>query len=322
MANADKIVSLIKCHLDGDDERFRSIALQISAAEASAGHTVLARTITDLLKADKIKQFNVLRPTMRMLNSDVAEYLLEVDQPFRIADLVITDELKEKINRIIKEYIQRSKLREYNLENRRKVLLTGPSGTGKTMTASVIANELHLPLYVVRMEKIVTKFMGETSLKLSKVFDWMNQMRGVYLFDEFDAIGQRRGLDNEVGEMRRILNSFLQMMERDCSDSLILAATNDINILDKALFRRFDDVLEYTLPSDEEKIKVIRMATAAFPVEGDPRLLLPAMEGMSHAEICMICTDAIKEALLNDKLLTVSLLENTISKRSRIFQVI
>lgn len=319
MANSDQILGLIKSHLEGDDERFRSLALQVSASEAKAGHAVLAQAIRGLLKSNKV---HILKPQLRMLNSDVSELLIEEDQPFRISDLVTNESLKEKINRIIKEYIQRDKLREYNLANRRKILMAGPSGTGKTMTASVIANELQLPLYVVRLEKVVTKFMGETSLKLSKVFDWIGQMQGVYLFDEFDAIGQRRGLDNEVGEMRRVLNSFLQMMERDNSDSLILAATNDIQVLDKALFRRFDDVLEYSLPSNEEKIEIIKRRLADFVLEGDVRLLLPDLNDLSQAEICMVCTDAIKESLLNDKALTVSLIKEIISMRTKSYQAI
>lgn len=319
MANSDQILGLIKSHLEGDDERFRSLALQVSASEAKAGHAVLAQAIRGLLKSNKV---HILKPQLRMLNSDVSELLIEEVQPFRISDLVTNDPLKEKINRIIKEYIQRDKLREYNLANRRKILMAGPSGTGKTMTASVIANELQLPLYVVRLEKVVTKFMGETSLKLSKVFDWIGQMQGVYLFDEFDAIGQRRGLDNEVGEMRRVLNSFLQMMERDNSDSLILAATNDIQVLDKALFRRFDDVLEYSLPSNEEKIEIIKRRLADFVLEGDVRLLLPDLNDLSQAEICMVCTDAIKESLLNDKALTVSLIKEIISMRTKSYQAI
>lgn len=319
MANSDQILGLIKSHLEGDDERFRSLALQVSASEAKAGHAVLAQAIRGLLKSNKV---HILKPQLRMLNSDVSELLIEEDQPFRISDLVTNESLKEKINRIIKEYIQRDKLREYNLANRRKILMAGPSGTGKTMTASVIANELQLPLYVVRLEKVVTKFMGETSLKLSKVFDWIGQMQGVYLFDEFDAIGQRRGLDNEVGEMRRVLNSFLQMMERDNSDSLILAATNDIQVLDKALFRRFDDVLEYSLPSNEEKIEIIKRRLADFVLEGDVRLLLPDLNDLSQAEICMVCTDAIKESLLSNKALTVSLIKEIISMRTKAYQAI
>ena len=319
MANSDQILSLIRCHLEGDDDRFRSIALQISASEAKAGHTVLARAIKDLLKANKM---HVLKPKLSMLNSDIADLLLEEDCPYRLSDLVVNPSLETQIKRVIKEYFQREKLMKYNLANRRKILMAGPSGTGKTMTASVIANELQLPLLVVRLEKIVTKFMGETSLKLSKVFDAIRQIQGVYLFDEFDAIGQRRGLDNEVGEMRRVLNSFLQMLERDQSDSLILAATNDMDSLDTALFRRFDDIWEYALPTNDEKSEIIKRKLAGFSLEGDIHTILPLMTNMSQAEICRVCTDTIKESLLYDRHISVELFNEVISQRINPFKIV
>lgn len=309
MANADQLVNLIKCHIEGDDERFRSLALQVSVSEAKAGHAVLARAIKDLLN----KKPAIFAQHLRMINSEMSDYLLEIDQPFRLSDLIVSDSLSEKINRIIKEYIQRDKLAKYNLLNRSKILMTGPSGTGKTMTASVIANALNLPLYVVRIEKAVTKFMGETGLKLSKIFDWIGELRGVYLFDEFDAIGQKRGQDNEVGEMRRILNTFLKLMERDCSGSIILAATNDIKSIDAALFRRFDDVLEYGLPNDTDKLEIIKRKLVDFPISGNLTALLPDLKGMSHAEVCSVCTDAIKEVLINSREMDMSLLRDVIS---------
>lgn len=312
MANADQLINLIKCHVEGDDERFRTLALQISVSEAKSGHTVLAQSIKDLLKRDRTVAFN---QRLKMVNSEVSDYLLEVEHPFRITDIIVEDSLRDKINRIIKEYIQKEKLAQYELLNRNKILMTGPSGTGKTMTASVIANALNLPLYVVRIEKIVTKFMGETGLKLSKVFDWISSFRGVYLFDEFDAIGQKRGIDNEVGEMRRVLNTFLKLMERDCSDSIILAATNDIKSIDSALFRRFDDVLEYNLPNDTEKLEIIKCKLADFPPSGDLTTLLPNLVGMSHAEVCSVCADAIKEVLINGREMDMSLLRGVISEK-------
>lgn len=312
MANADQLINLIKCHIEGDDERFRSLALQVSVSEAKAGHAVLAQSIKDLLK---VRRPVIFAQRLKMINSEMSDYLLEVEQPFRITDLVVEDSLRDKINRIIKEYIQKEKLAQYDLLNRSKILMTGPSGTGKTMTASVIANALNLPLYVVRIEKIVTKFMGETGLKLSKVFDWIGSFRGVYLFDEFDAIGQKRGIDNEVGEMRRVLNTFLKLMERDCSDSIILAATNDIKSIDAALFRRFDDVLEYSLPNDTDKLEIIKRKLVDFPISGNLTALLPDLIGMSHAEVCSVCTDAIKEVLINSREMDISLLRDVISSR-------
>lgn len=313
MANADQILSLIKSHLEGNDERFRTLALQISATEAKAGHVVLARSIKDLLRERNLR---LLRPKLSMVKGDLADLLLEMDANSRLKDLVVSDEIRLKIKRIIKEYVQRDRLREYNLQNRHKILLYGPSGTGKTMTASVIAHELSMSLYVVRLEKIVTKFMGETSLKLSKVFDCIRDIPGVYLFDEFDAIGQKRSTEHEVGEMRRILNSFLQMMERDSSDSIILAATNDIEALDNALFRRFDDILEYTLPSEEGIKELIEGKLQKFHFEGNINALLSELKGRSQAEICIICQDAIKEVLLNDRAMDLQLMKEVIASRS------
>ena len=314
MANSNQIISLIKCHLDGDDERFRSVALQIAASEAKSGHAVCARTINDMLKE---KHTLIMRPQLSLLNKEVASYLIDAECPFRLTDLVIRNELKDKISRIILEYTQRDRLHEYNLDNRHRILLAGPSGTGKTMTASVIAKELGLPLYVVRMEKVLTKFMGETSMKLSQIFDYMQMERAVYLFDEFDAIGQKRGMEHEVGEMRRILNSFLQMMERDYPDSLIITATNDAQSLDAALFRRFDDMLEYKLPAEHEILELLNHHLASFLVKEDLSTLLPNFIGMSHAEICRVCNDAAKESLLMQRPLTVELLREICDERMK-----
>jgi len=312
MANADQILTLIKSHIEGDEERFRTTALQISALEAKAGHTVLARSINELIKS---KQKLILKPAFRPIQSDLQEFVLEIENPYRFTDLVCNENVSFKIKRVINEYVQREKLYQFNLENRRKLLLAGPSGTGKTMTASIIANELDKPLYIVLMEKVVTKFMGETSLKLRKIFDFIQEIPGVYLFDEFDAIGSQRGMDNEVGEMRRILNSFLQFMERDHSESLILAATNNLDVLDKALFRRFDDVIEYSLPADEEIIEILERKLNNFASNLNFHSLLPALRSMSHAEITIICTDAIKEALLNNKEIDINLIDSIVSQR-------
>ena len=124
------------------------------------------------------------------------------------------------------------------------------------MTASVLASELRLPLYIIQIDKIITKFMGETSSKLRQIFKLIESHRGVYFFDEFDSIGTDRSLENEVGEMRRVLNSFLQFLEGDASDSIIITATNNISLLDRALFRRFDDIIYYDLPNNDEIIEL------------------------------------------------------------------
>lgn len=296
MANADQIKTLIKTHFDGDNEKFTTIALQVAAHEAKLGHATLADDIRKIVDKSKL---NKLR--LKPLNQNLEGLILEVEPFERLSDLIVSDVILERIERIINEYIQVEKLKRHNLENRRKILLSGPPGTGKTMTASIVANELGLPLYIILMDKMVTKFMGETSAKLRQVFDLIEERPGVYLFDEFDAIGANRGKDNDVGEMRRVLNSFLQFIERDNSDSLIIAATNNLGLLDQALFRRFDDVLHYKLPSDQEKLLLLKNRLGVYGKNIDLASIIGNLENLSHAEISQACFDSIKESILTDK---------------------
>jgi SpoVK/Ycf46/Vps4 family AAA+-type ATPase len=297
MAKADYILSIIKSHYNNEPERFTTHALQIAAHEAKLGHSSLAneiKTIIDNAKEAKLKTKTFTTPELQGL-------IVENVPAVNLADMIASADIKEKIGRIISEFVQRDKLRKYDLENRRKILLSGPPGTGKTLTASIIAHELNLPLYTILMDKMVTKFMGETSAKLRQVFDLIEQKKGIYLFDEFDAIGGERSRDNDVGEMRRVLNSFLQFIERDNSDSLIIAITNNKALLDQALFRRFDDVILYHLPDRKEKLALLKNRLSRFSTKVNFTQLLPNINGLSHAEISLACLDAIKETVLNEK---------------------
>ena len=314
MATADQILSLIRNHLNNDDTQFRKVALQISAVEARSGHAIVARTIQELLNQKKTSL-----GTVRLVskNKDIDDLLLQVDTYDDMTSLVLCQELKEKLDRVIKEYLKKETLSKYGLANRRKLLLYGASGTGKTMTASALAKEFNLPFFVVRTEKVVTKFMGETGQKLGRIFDFINEVPAVYLFDEFDAIGSQRGMDNEVGEQRRILNTFLQLLERDDSESFIIAATNSIESIDKAMFRRFDDVIEYKLPDREQRLALLReyLYTAK---DLDFSSTEPLFDGMSHAEIKMVCSDIFKESLLNDRKIDLPLVQTIVNMRQQL----
>lgn len=314
MATADQILSLIRNHINNDDAQFRKVALQISAVEARSGHAIIARTIKELLR-----QKNTSLGTIRLVskNKDVDDLLLQLDTCDDRKSLILSSSVEEKLERIIKEYLKKETLKKYGLVNRRKFLLYGASGTGKTMTASVLAKEFNLPFFVVRTEKVVTKFMGETGQKLGRIFDFISEVPAVYLFDEFDAIGSQRGMDNEVGEQRRILNTFLQLLERDNSDSFIIAATNSIESIDKAMFRRFDDVIEYHLPDREQRLALLHEYLYAAK-DLDFALAESLFEGMSHAEIKMLCSDIFKESLLNDKKIDLSLVQNIVNMRHQL----
>lgn len=316
MATANQLKTLIKSHFEDNTERFNTVALQIAAHEAKLGHTNLANDIKKLIDNAKFS-----KPKLRPINPDLQGLVLEIFPNERLNDLIVSDLIKGRINRIINEFIQKDKLFRHNLENRRKILFSGPPGTGKTMTASIISNELHLPIYVILMEKVVTKYMGETSAKLRQIFDLIEDIPGVYLFDEFDAIGSQRGKENDVGEMRRVLNSFLQFIERDHSESLIIAATNNLELLDQALFRRFDDVIHYHLPNDDEKILLLKSRIGTNINKNELVKILPQLESLSHAEINQACLDAIKESVLDDKKIDINLIEKTIRERKMAYNI-
>ncbi len=295
MATNEQIKQLAKAYLDANDDAFRTGLLQIGAAEAKKGHASAAREMKEL--ADRVKG----RPRGKMLNLSVVDGLFQIYCPdTRLNELIVSDAVKSRLLRIIDEYRNRGKLASYGYANRRRILLEGAPGTGKTMTASVIASELGMTLYVVQMDKLITKYMGETSVKLRQIFESIQHNVGVYLFDEFDAIGADRGLDNEVGEMRRILNSFLQFIEADSSESIIIAATNNKQMLDRALFRRFDDVLHYGLPTADEAGMIAESVIGGYDTDFYASTeLSERLARLCQAEIVGVCRDAIKDALLS-----------------------
>jgi SpoVK/Ycf46/Vps4 family AAA+-type ATPase len=220
----------------------------------------------------------------------------------RLADMVLADRPRSRLVRVLREQRQRELLSTRGFTPLRKLLLLGPPGTGKTMTASALAGELAVPLLTIQLDGLITKFMGETAAKLRLVFDAIRETRGVYLFDEFDALGGDRGARNDVGEIRRVLNSFLQFLEQDESDSLILAATNHPAILDHALFRRFDAVVEYALPSAAHVETVVSNRLGQLELRKIGwKEVAGAAKGHSHAEIVRACEQAAKDVLLDER---------------------
>lgn len=313
MATAEHLKGLIKAHFEHDDEKFKTIVLQIAAYEARHNHEKIARELKKLTEKTNSR--------VTVLRSNIQNPMLITSMPSdKLSDLVVSADVLERIKRILSEYRNKNKLQKFGLSNRRKILIEGRPGTGKTFTASVIASELGLPLYTVQMDKVVTKFMGETSAKLRQIFDSISSNNGVYFFDEFDAIGADRNLDNEVGEARRILNSFLQFLEQDNSDSIIIAATNNQKLLDQALFRRFDDVLHYSLPSEAEIKCIFEKQIVPF----DKRFivtstLISSAESLSQAEIIRVCEDAIKKSILNNSSINEETLISLIKERRRAY---
>lgn len=305
MASAEQLKALLKSHIEGDEGRFLSVAMQVAAHEAKLGHGKLAEELRDMIDAAKSRSQGAGNVGKLVpLNKPRGELvgLLSVSYPStRLSDMILDDSVSQKLKRTIKEQRFFTKLKEHGLSPRRKLLLVGPPGTGKTMTAAALACELGIPLFLVRLDSLITKYMGETAAKLRQIFDAIADVRGIYFFDEFDAIGSQRGLTNDVGEIRRVLNSFLQMIEQDQSHSVIIAATNHPAALDYALFRRFDDMIQYGLPSHAQIISMLKARLAAFQGKRFSwRMIAERAFGLSYAEISRAADEAIKDSIIRD----------------------
>lgn len=303
MAAAEQIKSLIKSFSEGDDSRFYATAMQIAAAEARKGHQNLAEELKKLIQDSKKSKIN--DKTFKRLPVSNAQKelndLLEFTRPEdKLKDMVLSNKLKQSIQRILDEQSQIEKLRQHNLFPRKKLLLTGPPGCGKTMTAKVLSNELGIPLFVIRLDGLISRYMGESIAKLRLVFDTMKEFRAVYLFDEFDSIGTTRNHGNDVGEIKRVLNSFLLQIEKDESNSLIIAATNMPENLDEALFRRFDDIINYPLPTEKQIYQFYKRELNEKLSDSDNMLLKLSKKsiGLNFSDLKRVCEDFLKNILI------------------------
>lgn len=322
MPSAEQIKALLQSHIDGDNSHFYSIAMQMAAHEAKLGHGKLAKELRALIDSAKTanQKNNVQAIPLTKPRGELTGLLTVAYPKIRIADMVLSSNIDDRLQRLIHEHTQIKKIRSHGLSPRKKLLLIGPPGTGKTLTASALAGELGLPLFTVHLDSLITKYMGETAAKLRLIFDAIMQTRGVYLFDEFDSIGSQRGITNDVGEIRRVLNSFLQMIEQDDSDSLLIAATNHGDLLDHALFRRFDDILEYKLPTQEEIIDAFKSKLASFKLSRiNWTKLSEEADGLSYGDISRVCEDSIKEMLIHNKnQITQSIISRAVQERQYI----
>jgi len=303
MASSAQMKSLLNSHYIGDDEHFNTVALQIAAAEARQGHQKFADEVKNIVNSSKSKQLKKQTIPFNRPSEELRGLLSVVYPEIRLSDIILTESLQKKIERILLEYRYIDSIEQYGLIPKRKLILIGPPGTGKTMTASILAGELGLPLFQVRLDGLISRYMGETASKLRLIFDSIEDTFGVFFFDEFDAIGAERGLANDVGEARRILNSFLQMVEETRSNSLILAATNHPQILDNALFRRFDDVLIYELPDAEHIESLLKERLSEYvPENFGWNVSAEKAIGLSYAEITYAANEVIKTAIMHGEM--------------------
>ena len=321
MASAQQLIGLVKSHAEGDADRFYDLAMQLSAAEEQKGHTRLAKQLRQWAEVGQ-KAPAGRKPSVTPIaapRGDLGQFLAASYPSERLVDLILAGQIKDELAHLVVETRMREKLEEKGLKPRRRVLLSGPPGTGKTLSASAIAGELQYPLFSVMLHGLITKFMGETAQKLKMIFDAVKTTRGIYLFDEIDALAAARGGANDVGEARRVLNSFLQFLDDDTGPSIVIAATNLPGILDRAVLRRFDLVLPYVMPDSSEIRHTLERRLIGYSLArmGWKRVT-DAAAGLSTADVVAAAEDAARRAVLSDtnKIATRDLLDAIERRRS------
>ena len=319
MANARQLIAMIRSHAAGDDLRFLSVAEEIAGQAGTAGRTKMADELIKLIEAIRTRQSKEGSVTVIAKPRGELAGLIRAAYPEQtLADLVLNPTLDRQVRRLVREHRERPRLEARGLRPRRKLLFSGPPGTGKTMTAAVIAGELDLPLFTILLDGVITKYMGESAAKLRLIFDAMRSARGVYFFDEVDGLATSRGSENDVGEARRMLTSFLQFLEEENSHSIIIAATNNRLSLDPAIFRRFDGSFLYALPSQAEARKVLRNHLLQFDRERlDWNAIDDISQALSHADLASAAEDAARDAVLdNDGDMTTEILAQALRDRT------
>lgn len=245
--------------------------------------------------------------------------LLEIVEPKRSPhDLVLDQNNFRLLTEIVQEVRNGQDLRRYGLQPRSKVLFCGPPGCGKTLCAEVLAFELKLPLFVARLDGIITTYLGETASNLRRVFDAALQSPSVLFLDEFDALARTRTEAIEHNEIRRVVNSLLTMIEKYSGRGLLIAATNLEETIDRAAWRRFDEVLLFKLPTVAQIRRLLTLKTRNYPIDFNATSYAASLDGMSFAEIERICLNAIKRSILDrTKTVTASGFERSIEDEKR-----
>lgn len=298
--------------IEGDkDSSLMKVAYSIIENEKTKGHDKLASRLMLILERNLEKNINqdfkVIRQKEFRIPADQRHRLplaIHIEQGELRNEMVLSKEVESKILRIENEYLARERLLHHGLSPRRKILLYGVSGCGKSMTAERIAFDLGLPFYKVRFDTIISSYLGESASNLQKLFESIESYPCVLLLDEFDIIGKQRDLkNNDVGEIHRIVNILLGLLEEYDGQGILIATTNIESSLDSALFRRFDDFIELPRPTEKEIIRLLENSFSALKLAEDVELTEYAkkLEGMSSAIVVKIAQDAAKKSVIDAK---------------------
>ncbi len=308
MANGKLLRQLIKSGMQGDTASFRAASESVIKEEREKNHHLLANDLERLLYGDQVGLGHGARKlhavTELPTNKDSGLTLLEERAVIREEkDIILSDSTQSAINEILIEHNRADVLRSYGLLPAQKLLFCGPPGCGKTLAAEVIAHSLSLPLVLVRLDSVISSFLGETAANLRKVFDYVVRQPVVALFDEFDALTKDRGDTADHGELKRSVNAVLQMMDGYRGESLLIATTNYETLLDKAVWRRFDEVIGFEMPNLEQikRLLALKLSGIRRNFEPDDGQIASLFKGLSHADIERVLRRAIKDMILSGR---------------------
>lgn len=287
----DQLMALVTSHAEGDDERFRGVALQVAADAARSGKEQLSEAIKKALEV------RVRRARSVKFSPEVGDFLCACDPSVSMADMVLSDHVRSVIERVALEQSRSDVIRSAGLRPASRVLFVGPPGCGKTSAAEALASELRLPFVWVKLSSVASKFLGETSARLGMIFGEAEKVRAVYLLDEFDSIAGNRARETDVGETGRVTNCLLQLMSTEASRSVFVAATNMPDLLDRAVFRRFDYCATFAAPSHDMAARLISARLPRVSAAGASAASSRAGElGLSMADVAAACESAMRLA--------------------------
>lgn len=298
MPRADLIVSLVKAGSEGDQKLFRATVEAMAAEERAKRHHQLADKLVANLGALNARQ----RPTevARPVDAGHGGLLLEIEPRRTYDSLILDTEVRSALAEVKEEQHRRDLLRSYGLEPRHRILLSGPPGNGKTSIAEAIATELMVPLFVVRYEAVIGSFLGETSGRLKRLFDYVRTHECVLFFDEFDTLGKERGDTHETGEIKRVVSSLLLQIDALPSHVIVVTATNHAELLDRAVWRRFQVRLTVAPPSLMQKEEWFSrfQVTVGMTLGMTPKALAKKLDVPSFSELEQFCEDIYRRYVL------------------------
>jgi AAA+ superfamily predicted ATPase len=308
MASAKLLRQLIKSGVQGDAAGFRLASEAVIKEEREKNHHLLANDLERLLYGGHATTGYGIRKLHNLpslpTNKDNGLALLEERAVVREEkDIILSDATQSALDEILMEHNRADTLRAYGMQPAQKLLFCGPPGCGKTLAAEVIANALSMPLVLVRLDSVISSFLGETAANLRKVFDYIAQQPVVALFDEFDALTKDRGDSADHGELKRSVNAVLQMMDGYRGESILIATTNYETLLDKAVWRRFDEVVRFEMPNLEQikRLLTLKLSGIRRNFEADDAQVASLFKGMSHADIERVLRRAVKEMILSGR---------------------